>query len=142
MGIARTGMAAIAMSVLLISCSPPTYDIIATMTNGVLVFNGRDSQGGTHYVEASTLSIMRGDTVIWGIAYDHTEACGFVPPGGHPFPLRYGAVPECWTQLQEPAALQTGVVYTVNGFAGSRQGGGDFRLSTGGVEFIDTMGNF
>lgn len=142
MGVVRNGMAAIAMSALLISCSPPTYDIIASMTNGVVVFNGRDSEGTTRYVEASTISVMRGDAVQWAIAYDRTEACGYVPPGGHPFPLRYGAVPECWTQMQAPATLQNGVVYTVNGFAGSRQGGGQFRLRPGSVEFIDTHSNY
>lgn len=127
---------------MLTSCSPPTYDIITTMDNGRIIFTGRDSQGTSKYVEASSVSVSAGGERLWAIAYQRTEACGYTPRGSAPFPLTYGEVPACWEQSVAPAALRNGVTYTVDGYAGSRRGSGDFRITETGVESIDTLSNY
>jgi hypothetical protein len=126
----------------LCGCSPPTYDIIAQGTAEAVVFTARDSSGTMQYVEATSIVVSMGDQQIWAINAQNAGDCLNTGHAAHPFPLRYGAVPHCWVQSVAPLPLREGVLYTVAGAAGSRRGGGDFRIDGLRVTFIDTFGNW
>jgi hypothetical protein len=126
----------------LFACSPPTFDIIAQGTADAVVFTARDSGGSMRYVEASSLSVTEGARRVWDISFTPTDSCRADQRSPHPFPVRYGTVPECWVQTQAAERLRDGTTYSVAGYDGSRQGGGDFRIDGGHVIFIDTHGNW
>ena len=119
-------------AILLTSCQPPTYSIIARQQGDQLVFTAR-GDGSWPFrsddgIEANQLTVRDGARYVWAIARDRPRSeCpghGETPP----FPIVYGDLPECYRVLVEPVPLAEGILYRVEG-DGIRDGHGFFRNS-------------
>ena len=117
-------------TILLTSCQPPTYSIIAQRQGDRLVFTARGDGSwpfrSDEGIEANQLMVRDGAGYVWAIARNYSPSeC---PRHGEspPFPIAYGDLPDCYRVLIAPVPLTEGVLYRVEG-DGIRDGHGFFR---------------
>jgi hypothetical protein len=120
---------AISAAVLLVgSCSPPTYTILARMDGSNILLEAKDrSNWFTAPTDARSLVVTDREGSGWSIHL----ADGCAAPKS-PFPITYGKLPACFIENAPPAPLKRGPLYHVHGI-GQKQGDGYFRLTAGSV---------
>ena len=127
-----------AIGLLLSSCQPATYDIIAHLRGADLVFEARGSGSwpfrNEDGISAEWIEVRDRDRLVWALQLDPDQpACkpvGKTPP----FPLVYGRIPECYIAKLASRPLSNGTLYEIAG-EGFRSGQGYFKLSGEAANF-------
>jgi hypothetical protein len=125
----KTSLAAACL--LLSSCQPPTYDILAAVRGADLVFDARGSGRwpfrSDDGISAELVQVRDRGRILWAIQRD-PDRPDCTPSGATPpFPLVYGRTPACYFELVGPVLPRPGVLHRIDG-EGFRSGSGLFRL--------------
>ena len=125
---------AFAAILLLASCQPAPYDIVAIAQGDQIAFETRNTgyfgSNARDPVVATDLAIWSEEGISWRISADHRRpGCG---PGTRfaPFPLVYGRLPQCFAEVAPARPLQPGRLYGVASASSSFEGYGAFRAGS------------
>jgi hypothetical protein len=136
--IIRRALSLTAVCLMLGSCQPPTYDIIAVGNGSDLVFEARGSGSWPFRdddgISAEWLQVRNRDEIVWAIQLDpdrpDCKPTGAMPP----FPLVYGRTPTCYLDKVAVKPIREGALHQIDG-EGFRDGYGLFRLQGQAVNF-------
>ena len=135
----------VALCLLLSSCQPPTYDIIAHIRGSELVFEVRGSGSWPFRdedgISAEWLQVRDRDRLVWAIQLDpdrpDCKPRGETPP----FPLVFGRLPQCYVEKSAAKPPRIGALHRVDG-EGFRSGLGFFVVTeAAGLPNGRTVGN-
>lgn len=118
-------------------CSPPRAVIRTQVIGDDLVFTATISTGPFFHhkvdLQSDLVRVDHEGRIVWRIERRHTPGCLNYGAGGSSavFPLTYGKVPPCFTQVVAPQPLTANTIYRIAAVGGSRRDNGLGYFRTG-----------
>jgi len=119
------------------SCQPPNYDLLARLDGSQLVIEPRKGGGGwfgwkDDTIDAGMVAIYNRQGEGWMIQFTGDPGCEKLP-ANTPYPLRYGKVPRCYRERAPAPPIRPGVDYKIDAGIALRRGYGAFRITPEGL---------
>lgn len=122
------------LALLLGSCQPPGYDILASASAGGVVLRARGFLSwftrDHRNVGASAVHVRDRNRYLWVIVMRTGDPRCRTWEANAPWPLRYGKLPDCFETVVSAAPLPRGVLIKVEGAGGFRDGFGLFEVDS------------